>query len=47
MANVKYSMSRSAVIRAPGWLSWNKACDSRSWGREFEPYVGCRDYLRK
>ena len=29
---------------APGWLS--KARDSGSWGCEFEPHVGQRDYSR-
>ena len=30
---------------APGWLS--RARDSRPQDREFEPHVGCRDYLNK
>lgn len=28
----------------PGWLI-SRACDSRSWGWEFESHVGCKDYL--
>ena len=27
--------------------SVRRACDSRSWGHEFKPHRGCRDYLNK
>lgn len=26
------------------WLAVGGACDSRPWGHEFEPHVGCGDY---
>lgn len=33
-------------VGMPGWLTAGRACDSCSWGPEFEPYVGYGDYFK-
>ena len=29
------------------WLAQLVECATRSWGCEFKPHVGCKDYLKR
>ena len=49
MLNVRYGKRLVKLKEFLGSLSGSVsgASDSWSWGPEFKPYAGCRDYLKK
>ena len=40
----KLTLKKKVLGHLAGSIS--RACDSKSWGCNFEPHIGCRDYLK-